>query len=259
MNYDTILTRSEGMIQILTLNRPENLNALNTKVFAELEQAVSQFISTESLRVMIITGQGLKSFAAGADIKEFMNFDQAQGAQLAANGQRIFNIIEKSPKPIIAAVNGFALGGGCELAMACHMRLASENAKFGQPEVTLGVTPGYAGTQRLTRLIGRTKATELLLTAKMIPAQEALALGLLNYVYPLDQLMDKTMEMANLLAMQSPVAVAGILRCINAYFEKGTDGFDTEVEEFGKCFVSADFKEGTTAFIEKRKPNFIGK
>lgn len=259
MSYETLLISRGNGVETITLNRPENLNALNTKVFAELEKAVLHAISSEEIRVIVITGQGTKSFAAGADIKEFMNFTQEEGAKLAANGQRIFQIIEDSPKPVIAAVNGFALGGGCELAMSCHMRLASENAKFGQPEVSLGVTPGYAGTQRLTRLIGRTKATELLITGKMIQAQEALALGLVNHVYPLDQLMEKTYEMAALISAQSPVAIAGVLRSINAYYEKGTDGFETEVNEFGKCFTSEDFKEGTQAFVNKRKPNFSGK
>ncbi len=259
MIYETILTEKDGRIFQITLNRPKQLNALNTNVFAELESAIDLAIADQEVWALLITGSGEKAFAAGADIKEFVNFNAQQAKELSANGQRILAKIENSPKPVLAALNGFALGGGCELAMACHLRVASENAKFGQPEVSLGLTPGYAGTQRLTRLIGRTKATELLLTAGMINAQEALQLGLVNYVVPQANLMTKSKNILSRILKQSPVAIAGVLKCVNAYFDKNTNGFNSEIEEFARCFESEDFKEGTSAFMERRKANFIGK
>ncbi len=259
MIYETILTEKDGRIFQITLNRPKQLNALNTNVFAELESAIDLAIADQEVWALLITGSGEKAFAAGADIKEFVNFNAQQAKELSANGQRILAKIENSPEPVLAALNGFALGGGCELAMACHLRVASENAKFGQPEVSLGLTPGYAGTQRLTRLIGRTKATELLLTAGMINAQEALQLGLVNYVVPQANLMTKSKNILSRILKQSPVAIAGVLKCVNAYFDKNTNGFNSEIEEFARCFESEDFKEGTSAFMERRKANFIGK
>lgn len=259
MDYETLLIEKEGKIFKITINRPKQLNALNKKVFAELEPAIDDAMCDENIWAVLITGSGEKAFAAGADIKEFANFNAEQAKELSANGQRIFAKIENAPKPVLAAVNGFALGGGLEFAMACHMRIASDNAKFGQPEVSLGVTPGYAGTQRLTQLIGRTKATELLLTGSMIDAEEALKLGLVNYVVPQEELLAKSMDLLGKILKQSPVALAGVLRCVNSYFDKNSNGFDTEVNEFAKCFSSQDFKEGTTAFIERRKPQFNGK
>ncbi len=259
MNYENILTEIKDGILYLTLNRPKQLNALNKAVFSELENILKDAENNSSVKGLIITGSGEKAFAAGADIKEFAHFTVEQGKELSANGQRIFKIIETLNKPVIAAVNGFALGGGLELAMSCHIRLASDNARFGQPEVSLGVTPGYAGTQRLTQLIGKGKAMELLMTGAMIKAGEALQLGLVNYVVPQTELITKTEELMKSILKQSPVAVAGVIRCVDAFFTDGVDGFKTEVEEFGKCFGTEDFKEGTDAFINKRKPKFPGR
>ncbi len=259
MNYETILSEQIDKICKITLNRPKQLNALNTTVFSELEAAMNDAKANENVWAILITGSGEKAFAAGADIKEFSEFNQSQAKELSANGQRIFKLISDCTKPVLAAINGFALGGGLELAMACHLRIASENARFGQPEVGLGVTPGYAGTQRLTELIGRTKATELLLTGEMIKAPEAFILGLVNYVVSPAELDSKSMELLGKITKQSPVALAGILNSINGYFDKKSDGYQTEVNEFAKCFNSEDFKEGTSAFIERRKPNFTGK
>ncbi|NPA67916.1 MAG: enoyl-CoA hydratase [Chlorobi bacterium] len=259
MKYENILTEIKDGILYVTLNRPKQLNALNKAVFSELEAILKDAENNPEVKGLIITGSGDKAFAAGADIKEFAHFTVEQGKELSANGQRIFKIIETFKKPVTAAINGFALGGGLELAMACHIRLASENARFGQPEVSLGVTPGYAGTQRLTQLIGKGKALELLMTGAMIKADEALKLGLVNYVVPQEELIAKTEEILKTIMKQSPVAVAGVITCVDAYFTDGIDGFKTEVEEFGKCFGTEDFKEGTDAFLNKRKPNFPGK
>ncbi len=259
MEYKTILSELKDGILIVTLNRPKQLNALNKAVFEDIEQMIMSVQSDDAVKGVIITGSGDKAFAAGADIKEFANFSVEEGKALAANGQRILKLIETSRKPVFAAVNGFALGGGLELAMACHLRLASDNARFGQPEVSLGVTPGYAGTQRLTQLIGKGKAMELLMTGAMIKADEALSLGLVNYVVSQADLLAETEKLMTKVTAQSPVAVAGVIACVDAYYTEGKDGFKTEVEEFGKCFGTEDFKEGTTAFMEKRKADFPGK
>ncbi len=259
MNYENILTKIKDGILYVTLNRPKQLNALNKAVFSEIESIFTEIATKDEVKSVIITGSGEKAFAAGADIKEFANFNVEQGKELAANGQRIFKIIETFNKPVIAAVNGFALGGGLELAMSCHIRIASENARFGQPEVSLGVTPGYAGTQRLTQLIGKGKSIELLMTGTMIKADEALNLGLVNYVVSQEELIAKSEGLLKSIMKQSPVAVAGVIKCVDAFYTDGTDGFNTEVEEFGKCFGTDDFKEGTDAFMNKRKANFTGK
>ena len=259
MNYENILTEIKDGILYVSLNRPKQLNALNKAVFAEIESVFTEIATKGEVKGIIITGSGEKAFAAGADIKEFSNFNIEQGKELASNGQRIFKIIETFKKPVIAAVNGFALGGGLELAMSCHIRIASDNARFGQPEVSLGVTPGYAGTQRLTQLIGKSKSAELLMTGAMIKADEALNLGLVNYVVGQEELILKSEELLKKIMKQSPVAVAGVIACVNAYYTEGVDGFNTEVEEFGKCFGTEDFKEGTDAFMNKRKANFTGK
>ncbi|MBL7923834.1 MAG: enoyl-CoA hydratase/isomerase family protein, partial [Bacteroidia bacterium] len=205
------------------------------------------------------TGSGSKAFIAGADISEFAAFNLAQGMELSAHGHAVFNSVEQCPKPVIAAVNGFALGGGCELAMACHMRVAAEQARFGQPEVKLGLIPGYGGTQRLPQLIGKGKAMELLMTADMIDAQEALRLGLVNYVVPADQLIDKCREILNKILGMAPVAIAEIVRTVNASYHKEKDGYREEIERFGACFTTEDFIEGTDAFLNKRKAAFKGK
>lgn len=260
MNYQNLITYVEDGILTITVNRPDKLNALNKLTVKEIGDAVLDGISNPLVFAMIITGAGEKSFVAGADISEFLGLSIDQGKQLAKAGQDVFMSIEKSPKPIIAAVNGFALGGGCELAMACHMRIASDNAKFGQPEVNLGLIAGYGGTQRLTQYIGKSKSMELHLTADMITASEAKELGLVNHVVAKEQLIAKCVEVINKIKSKSPKAISGVIACINDYYENGGNaGFEKEVEEFGKCFGTADFKEGASAFLEKRKPVFTGK
>lgn len=260
MSYQNLLTRTENSAFIITVNRPDKLNALNKDTIREIGEAVKTAANDPAVRVIILTGAGEKAFVAGADISEFSSFSEAEGAALAQHGHDVFNSIERCSKPVIAAVNGFALGGGCELAMSCHMRVASANARFGQPEVKLGLIPGYGGTQRLPLLIGRTKANELLMTADMITADEALSLGLVNHVVPAPgDLMAKCMEIASKIAAQAPLAITGIINCVNAVYDDGVDGYQTEVQEFGKCFITEDFTEGTTAFLQKRKPEFKGK
>lgn len=255
--YTNILLHIENEVLTITVNRPDKLNALNHETIQEIGDAVRVAEKEPSIAAIIITGAGAKSFVAGADIAEFSNYTVEEGKRLSADGHAVFKHIETCSKPVIAAVNGFALGGGCELAMACHLRIASDNAKFGQPEVKLGVIPGYAGTQRLVQLIGKGKAMELLMTADMIGAEEAHRLGLVNHVVPQDQLMAKTLEVVAKIKAQSPKAVTGIIRAVDAYFTDGVDGFKTEIEEFGKCFGTDDFREGVTAFLEKRKAEFI--
>lgn len=259
MNYENILTENKGNALVITINRESKLNALNTTLLQEIKHAVEQAQNNTSVKGIIITGSGPKAFAAGADISEFADYNAEQGRAMSEAGHAVMNTIEHSAKPVIAAVNGFALGGGCELAMACHIRVASENAKFGQPEVNLGVPPGYAGTQRLIQLVGKGKATELLLTADTIGAAVALELKLVNHVVALEDLMAKSMEIIDKIATKSPVAIAKVIACINDHF-KGTEaGFHREIEEFGASFSTEDFKEGTTAFLEKRKAEFTGR
>ncbi|MBU6205430.1 MAG: enoyl-CoA hydratase/isomerase family protein [Bacteroidetes bacterium] len=258
MAFNTLLTASNNGIYSITINRPDKMNALNIELIGELERALDEAIQSDDVRGIIITGTGDKAFAAGADIAEFASFRADQAKALAENGHRIFNKIEQCTKPVIAAVNGFALGGGCELAMSCHMRIASTHAQFGQPEVKLGVIPGYGGTQRLVRYIGRARATEFLLTADMIDAGTALQLGLVNYVTAPDQLLIKCEEIMKKVAGKSPLVVKQVLDCVDAYYHKQTDGFELEIQEFSNCFNTDDFKEGTSAFLEKRKPSFKG-
>lgn len=259
MAYENLLTSSENGIFTITINRPDKLNALNKKTVSEIGEAIREAKSDAAVKAVIITGSGQKSFVAGADIAEFVGLSVDQGKALAKAGQDVFSAIENCPKPVIAAVNGFALGGGCELSMACHLRIASENAKFGQPEVNLGLIAGYGGTQRLIQYIGKAKALELHMTADMITAEEALKLGLVNHVVPQDQLMAKCQEILARIMSKSPKAIAGVIESVNAYFDYEQDGFATEIHEFGKCFGTEDFREGTTAFLEKRKANFTGK
>lgn len=254
--YNNILLHAENEILTITVNRPDKLNALNHETIQEIGDAVKTAESNSAIAAVVITGSGQKSFVAGADIAEFSNYSVEEGKKLSADGHKVFKSIEDCTKPVIAAVNGFALGGGCELAMSCHLRVASDNAKFGQPEVKLGVIPGYAGTQRLVQLIGKGKAMELLMTADMIGAEEAHRLGLVNHVVPQEQLMTKVNEIIEKIKAQSPRAIAGIIRCVDAFFKEGEDGFQTEVEEFGKCFGTSDFKEGVSAFLGKRKAEF---
>jgi enoyl-CoA hydratase len=257
--YTTLLTELAEGILIITINREDKLNALNKTVISELNEAVDELYSNPEVKGAIITGKGPKAFAAGADIAEFKGLNEQQGMALAKRGHDVFNKIEMSPKPVIAAVNGFALGGGCELAMACHLRIASENAKFGQPEVKLGIIPGYGGTQRLTQLIGKGKALELLMTADTIDAACAEKLGLVNDVVQTVELLDTCKAMINKITSMAPFAIARVIQSVYAHFKDGIDGFDTEIDLFGKCVATEDFVEGTSAFLEKRKANFKGK
>ena len=260
MSYENILVEQAGHVQTITINRPTQLNALNKATIEELHAALKAANDDASTGVVILTGSGEKSFVAGADIKEFAHFSVEEGKLLAAKGQELlFSFIENMTTPVIAAVNGFALGGGLELAMASHIRVASDNAKLGLPEVSLGVIPGYGGTQRLAQLIGRGKANELIFTAGMISADEALSWGLVNHVCTQEELLPLAQKIAGKIINNSATAIASAIRSVNALYSKGGQaGFDTEVAEFGACFGTADFKEGTTAFIEKRKPNFRG-
>ncbi len=259
MNYTNLLYHVENFICTITINRPDKLNALNKETIAEVGRAFAEAQQDPAVRGIILTGSGTKAFIAGADISEFASFNLAQGMELSAHGHGVFNSVEHCSKPVIAAVNGFALGGGCELAMACHLRIASENAKFGQPEVKLGLIPGYGGTQRLARLIGKGKAMELLMTADMIDAQEAWRLGLVNLVVPADQLLDKCREILQKMIANAPIALSEIIHTVNAYYDKEQNGFQLEIERFGACFNTEDFKEGTEAFLNKRKAAFKGK
>jgi enoyl-CoA hydratase len=257
--YQNILFEEKDQLAIITINRPTQLNALNKETISELHACLSSANSSKTIRVIIITGSGEKAFVAGADIKEFASFSVEEGKTLAAEGQAVlFSFIENMNKPVIAAINGFALGGGLELAMASHIRLASTNARMGLPEVSLGVIPGYGGTQRLTQLVGRGKANEMVFTAGMINAADALSWGLVNYVVEPEQLLAKAEEIAVKIIQNSGTAIAAAIRSVNANFIDGVNGYDVEISEFGKCFGTADFKEGTSAFMEKRKANFKG-
>lgn len=260
MKYENILVKNVRGIVTLTINREKALNALNKHVFNELEHffAVSA-PKKKTLKGVIITGAGEKAFVAGADIKEFLDFKGDDAMDVSARGQGVFDLIEKFPKPVIAAVNGFALGGGCELAMACHMRIASDRAKFGQPEVNLGIIPGYGGTQRLPQLIGRGRALEYLMTGDMIGAEEAYRIGLVNHMVPHGEEVKKAKEIIEKIASKAPIAVAKIIECVDDAYNGVLDGFDSEARSFGAVAHSEDFKEGASAFIERRKAEFKGK
>ncbi len=258
MNYENILVEKYGTLAMVTVNRPEKLNALNKATISELGAAIQALDFYGDIRVIILTGSGDKAFVAGADISEFANFSVEEGADLAAKGQEtLFDLIENLKTPVIAAVNGFALGGGLELAMSCHFRVASENAKMGLPEVSLGVIPGYGGTQRLPQLVGKGKAMEMIMTAAMMTASEAKEYGLVNYVVPQAELLDFCRGIAEKIMRNSPMAISKAIEAVNAGFNR--DGYKAEIEGFGKSFGTDDFKEGTTAFLEKRKPSFSGK
>jgi enoyl-CoA hydratase len=256
--YSTLLTQLENGIFTITINRPDKMNALNQQVMHDLNAVLDEVKINTDIKAAIITGAGNKAFVAGADISEFAGLSQQDAMAFAKGGQDIFLKIENCSKPMVAAVNGFALGGGCELAMACHFRLASDNAKFGQPEVNLGLIPGYGGTQRLPMLIGKGRAIELLLTANMIDANTALQYGLVNHVVPLDQLLEKTRSILEVINSKAPVAISKCINSVNHAYT-GIKGYEQEIFGFSECFSTQDVKEGTSAFLEKRKPNFIGK
>ena len=254
--YSNLLVDQKESIQRIIINRPQQLNALNKLTIQELRSAIEDANSNNIIRVIILTGAGEKAFVAGADIKEFVNFTPEEGKKLSAEGQqKLFNQIDSYSKPVIAAINGFALGGGLELALACHIRIASENAKMGLPEVTLGLIPGYGGTNRLTQIIGKGKALEMMLSANMISASEALQCSLINHLVPQQELINKALELANKIAKNSPFAVSKVLETVHqsTFNQKA---LDKEIELFSECFGTLDFKEGTSAFIEKRKHNF---
>lgn len=260
MTFENILVATEGHLATLTINRPSKLNALNKATIQELHDALAQLDAEATIKAIILTGSGEKAFVAGADISEFAHFSIEEGAQLAALGQEIlFDFVENMKTPVIAAVNGFALGGGLELAMACHFRIASDNAKMGLPEVTLGVIPGYGGTQRLPQLVGKGRAMEMIMTAGMIDAETAKSYGLVNHVVPQAELLEFTKDIASKIAKNSPVAISYAIKAVNAGLIDTKEGFKTEIKSFGKCFGTEDFKEGTTAFLEKRKATFPGK
>lgn len=259
MAYQNLISEIKENILYVTINRERALNALNKETLAELADVIAYVGKTDQVRGVILTGAGEKAFVAGADIKEFSDYSGKQGEDLAKLGQdQVFNAIENSSKPFIAAINGFALGGGLELAMACHMRIASDHAKLGLPEVTLGLIPGYGGTQRLTQLVGKGKAIEMITTANMITASEAEKIGLVNYVVPHPDLISKAEEILNAIKQRAPLAISAAIKAVVAAVNNN-NGYATEIEEFGKCFETADFKEGVKAFVEKRKANFSGK
>jgi enoyl-CoA hydratase len=260
MAYENLLTGRDGAVSIVTINRPAVLNALNAATLTELDAAISDAGRDESVRVIVLTGSGEKSFVAGADINELATQTPVSGREHARRGQALFSRIERLEKPVIAAVNGFALGGGCELAMACTMRIAADTAKFGQPEINLGLMPGYAGSQRLPRLVGRGRALELLLLGNQITAEEAWRIGLVNRVVPAAKLMEETTALAQSLAGKAPVAVRYILDAVAGGLEMSfADAQDYEATLFGLVSTTDDMREGTRAFLEKRKPKFTGR
>ena len=259
MSYKNILVDKKGVLATVTVNRPDKLNALNRATISELHKAFKKLDKDRTTRVIILIGSGEKAFVAGADISEFADFSVKEGAKLAADGQNLlFDFISELSTPVIGAVNGFALGGGLELAMSCHFRVASDNARMGLPEVSLGVIPGYGGTQRLPQLVGKGRAMEMIMTAGMIDAQKALQFGLVNYVVPQEELLPLCEKIAGKISNNSPVAISHAIKAVNAGFKSNAKGYRTEIEAFGECFGTADFKEGTTAFLEKRKADFPG-
>ncbi|MBM3414739.1 MAG: enoyl-CoA hydratase [Bacteroidetes bacterium] len=255
-SFKTLLGHLEESVLTLTINRPDKMNALNQTVLSELAQVIEQLEQDQNVKGVIITGAGEKAFVAGADISEFNGADLNRAMEIASKGQAIFDRLEKNNKPIIAAVNGFALGGGCELAMACHIRIAAEQARFGQPEVNLGLIPGYGGTQRLTQLVGRGKALELMMSGNMIDASQALQIGLVNYVVNATALMAESKKLMRTILTKGPQAVARVIQAVEACFDKTKNGYRNEVTLFGQCFGTAEMQEGVSAFLEKRKPKF---
>lgn len=259
MSYTNILSDFQRGITTITINRPSKLNALNRETIQELHDAFEDANNDKNTKAIIITGSGEKAFVAGADISEFADFGIKKGKELAAKGQELlFDFVENLSTPVIAAVNGFALGGGLELAMSAHFRVASDNAKMGLPEVSLGVIPGYGGTQRLPQLVGKGRAMEMVMTAGMIDANQALSYGLVNHVTSQEELIPLCEKIASRIMRNSSVAIKAAIKAINANYKDGVDGYKVEVKQFGKCFGTEDFKEGTTAFLEKRKADFPG-
>ena len=260
MIFENLLVSTENGLATITINRPKKLNALNKNTIEELHNAFNKLNNDNSVKAIIITGSGEKAFVAGADISEFAHFSVEEGGRLAAKGQEmLFDFVENLTTPVIAAVNGFALGGGLELAMSCHFRIASNNAKMGLPEVSLGVIPGYGGTQRLPQLIGKGRAMELVMTAGMISAEDAKNYGLVNHVTTQEELIPLATKIASKIMRNSSVAIGAAIKAVNDNFKDGVNGFETEISEFGACFGTEDFKEGTTAFLEKRRADFPGK
>lgn len=259
-DFTTLLTHLEDNILTVTINRPDKMNALNKEVIRELGEVLEDVGTNDSIKAMIITGAGSRAFVAGADISEFEGLNASEGAALAAKGAAlVFDKIEHTHKPVIAAVNGFALGGGCELAMACHFRTASTNAQLGQPEVNLGLIPGYGGTQRLVQLVGKGRAMELLMSADMIRADQALQWGLVNHVFEPEELLTSTKNLLKNILTKAPIAIEHIISLVNEAATVSKEGFAQEIEKFGACFATEDKLEGTQAFMEKRKAIFKGK
>ena len=257
MSYENIIVENEGLIQTITINRPSKLNALNKSTIQELSEALKTADSNDNTRVVILTGSGDKAFVAGADISEFAHFSVEEGKALSKKGHDdLFNMIDRMETPVIAAVNGFALGGGLELAMSSHIRIFSENARIGLPETSLGVIPGYGGTQRLAQIAGKGRAMQMVLTAEMIDANTAFSYGITNKVVPQVDLLDTAYKMAHKIIKNSPTALSTAIQCVNANYQSGVDGLDFEIAAFGDCFGTQDFKEGTSAFLEKRKANY---
>lgn len=259
MDYSHLLVEKENKIATVTINRPDKLNALNREVIGQLSKCLSELESDVDVWCVILTGAGTKAFVAGADISEFAHFSVEEGSKLAADGQtKLFDLVEQLHTPVIGAINGFALGGGLELAMSCHIRVASDNAKMGLPEVSLGVIPGYGGTQRLPQLVGKGRALEMITTAQMVSASDAHAWGLVNHVTTQEELLPKAKEIAAKILKNSPKAISFAIMAVNAGYEKGVNGFQQEIDLFGEAFGTEDFKEGTSAFLEKRKAAFKG-
>ena len=259
MKYNNLIIESDGNFAILTIDRPDKLNALNRETIQELHESLKELDANKKIKVIILTGSGEKAFVAGADISEFADFTVDEGKKLAAKGQEtLFDFIEELSTPVIAAINGFALGGGLELAMACHFRIASHNARMGLPEVSLGLIPGYGGTQRLPKLVGKGRAMEMIMTAGMIDVDRALDYGLVNHVVSQEELLAYCLKTAGKIANNSSVAISHAIKVVNAGFKTNVNGYESEIEAFGECFGTADFKEGTSAFLEKRKADFPG-
>ena len=257
MKFENLLIKTENNITTISINRPKKLNALNIKTLEEIANAVKLNVSNEKTKCIIITGVGNKAFIAGADIKEFIDYNASDAYVFSEKGNKFFfEVIENCTKPIIAMINGYALGGGLELAMACHIRVASDDSRMGLPEVSLGIIPGYGGTKRLPLLIGKGRAMEMIITGRMINAEEAKSFGLINHMVKKEKLTDFCNSLANKIILNSPNAIKHAINSLNSNYKKGFSNFSDEILNFSKCFDSDDFKEGTSAFIEKRKPNF---